>query len=88
MPVVFPPHAANPPPGGPTALLLQMAMETSNMLDPAARRTHVLHWIDVGTTTAFALEALLKIVAFGFRPYLAFNSNKVGSGWASPSVAA
>lgn len=60
--------------------LLQMAMETSSM-DPAARRTHVLHWIDVGTTIAFALEALLKIVAFGFRPYFAFNSNKVGCSW-------
>ncbi len=45
-------------------------------MNPAARRTHVLHWIDVGTTVAFALEALLKIVAFGFRPYIAFNSNK------------
>lgn len=54
-----------------------MALETANM-DPAARRTHVLHWIDVGTTIAFALEAALKIVAFGFRPYFAFNSNKVG----------
>lgn len=73
---VVPPQAAAPgcttcPP------LHQMAMETSNM-DPAAHRTHVLHWIDVGTTVAFGLEAVLKIVAFGFRPYFAFNSNKVG----------
>ncbi|PRW21007.1 voltage-gated ion channel superfamily [Chlorella sorokiniana] len=58
---------------------VEMGMETSHM-DPAARRTHVLHWIDVGTTIAFALEALLKIVAFGFRPYIAFNSNKLDLG--------
>lgn len=55
----------------------QMAMETAHM-DPAAHRTRVLHWIDVGTTATFAAEAALKVVAFGFRPYWSFNTNKVG----------
>lgn len=50
-------------------------------MDPAAHRTHVLHWIDVGTTATFGVEAALKIVAFGFRPYLSFNTNKVGAAW-------
>ena len=104
-----------------------MAMETAAM-DPAARRTKVMHWIDVSTTAVFGLEALLKVgegdvdarrgqgsmssgllmrcaglpswytthahlplghsstrvfarllqvVAFGFRPYISFNTNKV-----------
>jgi len=55
----------------------QMAMETA-VMDPAARKTQVLKWIDVGSTAVFGLEAALKIVAFGFRPYISFNTNKVG----------
>lgn len=58
---------------------VEMALETPAM-DPAAHRTHVLHWIDVGTTATFGVEAALKIVAFGFRPYLSFNTNKLDLG--------
>ncbi|KAL4420689.1 hypothetical protein ABPG75_010345 [Micractinium tetrahymenae] len=58
---------------------VEMAMETPAM-DPAARKTQVLHWIDVGTTVVFAIEAALKVVAFGFRPYLSFGTNKLDLG--------
>lgn len=54
----------------------QMAMETANM-DPKAHKTIVLYWIDVATTVTFALEAALKVVVFGFRPFIQFNTNKV-----------
>ncbi|PSC71712.1 voltage-gated ion channel superfamily isoform A [Micractinium conductrix] len=63
----------------------EMAMETAAM-DPAARRTKVMHWIDVSTTAVFGLEALLKVVAFGFRPYISFNTNKLDLGVVSISV--
>lgn len=46
-------------------------------MDPNSHKAHVLHWIDVATTATFALEAAFKVVAFGFKPYIAFNTNKV-----------
>ena len=54
----------------------QMAMETAHD-DPASSRARALHWIDVATTAVFGLEAAAKVLAFGFRPYIAFNTNKV-----------
>lgn len=47
-------------------------------MDPAAHKTRVLRAIDIATTATFAAEAALKIAAFGFRPYLSFNTNKAG----------
>ena len=54
-------------------------METAHD-DPAGSRARALHWIDVATTVVFGLEAAAKVLAFGFRPYIAFNTNKVGRG--------
>lgn len=48
-------HQAWAPAHGPDICTLQMAMETPNM-DPAAKKTIVLRWIDVGTTIVFWVE--------------------------------
>ncbi|GAB4819675.1 hypothetical protein N2152v2_006721 [Parachlorella kessleri] len=58
---------------------VQMAMETPNM-DPAATRTIILRWIDIGTTVVFWIEALLKIFAFSFHLYIQYFTNKVDFG--------
>lgn len=47
---------------------IQLALETP-IANPNDRQASVLYWIDVSTTIIFWLEAIFKIVAFGF----AFN---------------
>ena len=36
------------------------------LLDPKTEKHNVLLWIDLGTTIVFIIEAVLKIIAFGF----------------------
>lgn len=37
----------------------------------------IVHDMDIALTVVFAVEALAKIIAFGFRPYIRSNPNKV-----------
>jgi hypothetical protein len=57
-------------------LHMQMAMETPNM-DPDSIRTIMLRWVDIGTTIVFWVEAGLKIIAFSFKAYISYFTNKV-----------
>ena len=38
----------------------------------------IVHYLDIGITAIFGIEALLKIIAFNFGAYIRVNSNKVG----------
>jgi hypothetical protein len=58
---------------------MQMAMETPQM-DPGDPKTKVLRWIDVSTTIVFWAEVVLKIVAFSFKAYISYFTNKVRLG--------
>ena len=38
----------------------------------------IVHYLDIGITAIFGIEALLKIIAFNFGAYIRVSSNKVG----------
>eukprot|EP00887_Chlorella_sp_A99_P007206 scaffold2.g7206.t1 len=53
-----------------------MALETAGM-DPASPKARALWAIDVSTTCLFWVELALKVVAFGWRAYISFFTNKL-----------
>jgi voltage-dependent calcium channel L type alpha-1D len=44
---------------------IQLALDNP-LIDPESQYATILSWIDIGTTIIFIIEAVIKILSFGF----------------------